>query len=490
MTAALTRLADVAPETVTWLWPSRIPVGKLVTLDGDPGVGKSTLSLSIAATVTTGGDWPDGTRCEYPGAAIIMSAEDGLGDTIRPRLDAAGADCAHVHHLDGTRVTDDDGHPDVAPAVLGNVTLIREAITETAARLLIVDVMMAYLPDGIDSHKDQHVRRVLTPLARVADETGCTVMLLRHPPKGQQTKAVHAGGGSIGIIGAARVGLLAMADPDDDDTRVLTVSKNNLAPMPPSWGYRVESVTVGGVDTSMVTWLGEHHASATELVTRAPDDTGNVAAVLALVNGRTKTTAHDVTDSHEYITYENARQILSRLAAKNRIVRDKPGVYMPCHSVTVSHSPDITLSDTDFQRDNSCDTDNAVSQSQYDCDTTRAVSHPLSHHEIAPHQGHPDDRDNCDTVTAVPARNCRYYSRCGGNVTNLTTHGRLCEDCWHETRCIETDCENTSSAGSQTGYCGYHLGLGESLRATRRERSSDTMDTRGNMPKLIESNDK
>jgi putative DNA primase/helicase len=84
---SLTRLADVEPESVTWLWNGYLPRGKLVTLDGDPGLGKSTLALNLAGPVTTGGTWPDGTRCEHPGAVLLLSAEDGLADTVRPRLD-------------------------------------------------------------------------------------------------------------------------------------------------------------------------------------------------------------------------------------------------------------------------------------------------------------------------------------------------------------------------------------------------------------------
>ena len=142
---ALTRLADVQPEQVAWLWPGRIPVGKLVTLDGDPGLGKSTLALAITATITTAGTWPDGSLCAYPGAVLLMSAEDGLADTVRPRLDAAGADVTKVHAVDGVPI-DTDGT--LRPPTLADVQALKEAITRTGARLLVIDVVMAYLPAG------------------------------------------------------------------------------------------------------------------------------------------------------------------------------------------------------------------------------------------------------------------------------------------------------------------------------------------------------
>lgn len=196
------RLADVTPERVSWLWPGRLPAGKLVVLDGDPAVGKSTLALSISATVTTGGRWPDGTRCAHLGDVVLLSAEDGLADTVRPRLDAAGADVTRVHAAQG--YPDPECPGTLVPPTLADVAGLRELVMRVGARLLVVDVLMAYLPGGTDAHKDQHVRRILSRLATMADETGCTVLVLRHLSKGVGGSPLYRGGGSIGIIGAAR----------------------------------------------------------------------------------------------------------------------------------------------------------------------------------------------------------------------------------------------------------------------------------------------
>src|SRR6478672_2140272 len=156
---SLIRLADVEPERVSWLWPGRIPLGKLVTLDGDPGLGKSTLALSIAGPVTRAGTWPDGTICEHPGAVLLLSAEDGLADTIRPRLDAAGADVTRVHAVQGVPL-DATGEA-LRMATLADVEMLRRLVEDTGARLVIVDVLMAYVPTGTDSHRDQDMRQVL-----------------------------------------------------------------------------------------------------------------------------------------------------------------------------------------------------------------------------------------------------------------------------------------------------------------------------------------
>ena len=267
----LTNLADVKPGRVSWLWPGRIPVGKLVTLDGDPGLGKSTLALSFATPVTTGGTWPDGSVCEHRGAVLIMSAEDGLADTVRPRLDAAGADVSKVHAIEGVPITDEDGERTLRPPTLADIDALNAAIDRTGARLLVIDVVMAYLPAGTDAHKDQDIRRVLSRLAALADRTGCTVLLLRHLNKASGRDPIYRGGGSIGIVGAARAGLLVAADPDDPERRVLASVKSNLGPAPASLIYRLAGA--GDYGVARVQWEGQtDHTARTLLSTPADDD--------------------------------------------------------------------------------------------------------------------------------------------------------------------------------------------------------------------------
>lgn len=263
---AAIRMSDVEPESVSWLWPGRIPMGTLVTLDGDPGVGKSTLALTVGALITTGGMWPDRTRCDYPGDVILLSAEDGLADTIRPRLDAANADASRVSAVQGVPI-DDEGS--LRPPTLADVKELRQLVEDTQARLVIIDVLMAYLPTGVDAHKDQDIRRVLARLSALAETTGCTILLLRHLNKGKGD-ALYRGGGSIGIVGAARVGMLAANDPDDSDLRVLAPLKNNLAAPTPSLAYRL--VPHDLFDVARVQWVGESSHSAGDLLAPRDDD--------------------------------------------------------------------------------------------------------------------------------------------------------------------------------------------------------------------------
>lgn len=256
----MVRLSDVEEEEIEWLWLDRLPVGMLVTLDGDPGVGKSTLASVMAAVITTGGQWPDGTRCEKPGDVIVLTAEESAAKTIRPRMRVQGGDHARVHVVQGIRAVDGT----LQMPTLADIEALREAILSVEARLLIVDVLMAYLPNGVDAHRDQDVRQVLSRLSAVADETGCTIMLLRHLNKTTGGPALYRGGGSIGILGATRVGMLLAADPDHEGSRVLAGTKSNVAALPVSLSYRL--VPQEGSRWPKVEWTGVAEYDATALL--------------------------------------------------------------------------------------------------------------------------------------------------------------------------------------------------------------------------------
>lgn len=270
-------LADVTPEHVKWLWPGRLPVGKLVVLDGDPSVGKSTCAVDFAARVSTGRAWPDSSPCQQ-GAVLLLSAEDGLADTIRPRLDAADGNPREVHVLTEFRYCDDDGESRSRPVTLADLNDIESAVKRIGAVLVVVDVLMAYLPTRVDSHRDQDVRGVLSGLAALADRNECCILLLRHLNKSSSGSAMYRGGGSIGIIGAARVGLLAGVDPDDENRRVLAGVKANLSPMPESLAYQLVDSPDHGC--ARIQWLGATEHTAEALLTARHDDEGAERAAI------------------------------------------------------------------------------------------------------------------------------------------------------------------------------------------------------------------
>ena len=204
--------SDVEPEKVCWFWQRRMPLGKLTVLDGDPGAGKSTICLDVAARASTGRAMPDGTP-GVEGGAVILSAEDGAADTIVPRLGLAGADLTRILLLQNLE-TNEGPRPVILPDDLDEV---RVAIHRVGAVLVVVDPLMAMLTGAVDAHRDQDVRRALLPLANLAEETGVAIVVVRHLIKGMGSNPLYRGGGSIGIIGAARSGLLVMLDPEDHE---------------------------------------------------------------------------------------------------------------------------------------------------------------------------------------------------------------------------------------------------------------------------------
>lgn len=245
---ALVRLADIQPERINWLWPGYLARGKLHVIDGDPGLGKSTLTIDLAARLSTGARWPDGQA--GPGAAgtVLLSAEDGMADTVRPRLDAAGADPTLVSALTGIRYFDRSSGDllERLPTLPGDISRLRQAVEQTRASLVIVDPLMAYLGGDVNSYRDQDVRRALAPLARTAETTGAAVVLVRHLTKGGGPNAIYRGGGSIGIIGAARLGFAVLRDPDDDKRVIVACTKANITGQPPSLAYRLADVAQHG----------------------------------------------------------------------------------------------------------------------------------------------------------------------------------------------------------------------------------------------------
>ncbi len=257
-------LSSVEPEEVSWLWPSRLALGKLALVDGDPGLGKSAMTLDLAARASSGRDFPDGAECE-PAGVVLLSAEDGLADTIRPRLDAAGADTSKILAL--ATVPDENGQ-DRLLSIPEDLALIEKGIRRVGARLVIVDPLMAFLSGDTNSHRDQDVRRALAPLAGLAERTGAAVLVIRHLNKAAANNPLYRGGGSIGIIGAARMAFVVGKDPQDENRRVLASTKNNLAMPPASLMFGLEEAKSGSV---RVTWLGQSEVSAKDLLATPQD---------------------------------------------------------------------------------------------------------------------------------------------------------------------------------------------------------------------------
>jgi len=239
-------MADVKAENVTWLWKPRIPKGKVTLEEGDPGIGKSWVSLAIATGVTLGKGLPGQEQSE-PANVVIASAEDGLGDTIRPRLDAMGADVSRIYAIDGALTLDDSGF-----------VLLEGYLERVKPALLIVDPLVAFLGAEVDIHRANETRAIMSQLSRLAEKFEIAILAVRHLTKGNMSKAIYRGLGSIDITAACRSVLMAGSDPDYPQNRALVHIKSNLAPAGPAIGYELRE---GGFY-----WTGESTLTVAQIL--------------------------------------------------------------------------------------------------------------------------------------------------------------------------------------------------------------------------------
>jgi putative DNA primase/helicase len=250
----------VERKRVGWLWEGWLPLRKLIALDGDPDQGKSTMVVDLAARVSSDADMPDGSLGVH-GGVLLLSGEDDIDDTTGWRLDAAGANRDRIHHVQAT--LDENGE---APVTLPqDVDLLEEEIARHEAVLVVIDVLAEYLDAGVNAHSDHQVRRALLRLRQVASRTGCAVIFLRHLKKDATDKAIYRGGGSIGIIGAARAGWVVAPHPEQPEIRVLATSKMNLATRPTPLGFQLRPHAV--FPCAYVDWQGSVNLSADQLLT-------------------------------------------------------------------------------------------------------------------------------------------------------------------------------------------------------------------------------
>jgi putative DNA primase/helicase len=238
--AIMRTFSEIKPEVLKWLWPGRIPLGKLTLLIGDPGLGKSLVTINIAARISRGSNFPDGERCEV-GDVIFLSAEDDAADTIRPRLDAAGADVARIHTLEGMRVTlADNSIAERAFNLETGIATLEDAIARIpSVRLIIIDPISAYL-GGADSNTNAEVRGLLSPLATLAAKYGVAVLCVTHLRKSAGA-AVHRAIASIAFAAAARAVWAVASDPADQERRLMLAVKQNLGPNVGGLAFRVET---------------------------------------------------------------------------------------------------------------------------------------------------------------------------------------------------------------------------------------------------------
>jgi putative DNA primase/helicase len=267
-------MADVKPEKIEWLWPGRIAVGKQTLIGGEPGLGKSQVTAALAATVTTGEYWPCDEGRSPRGSVIILSAEDDASDTVRPRLDAAGADVSRVHLI--SAVHQDDGKVRRTFNLQADLALLEKAIQEVGdVRLVIIDPVSSYL-GKTDSHNNAEVRSTLAPLGEMAARLRTAVVAVTHFSKGDGRSAVNSFIGSIAFVANARTAFIVTRDPDDENRRLFVQAKNNIAANGGGLAFRVEQHLLdGGIVASCIAWESEKITRTADEILAANSQSGD-----------------------------------------------------------------------------------------------------------------------------------------------------------------------------------------------------------------------
>ena len=232
---------------VAWLWYPFIPYGKLTIIQGDPGDGKTTLVLNIAAKLSKGEGLDSDMKLTEPLAVIYQSAEDGLADTVKPRLEAAGADCENISVIDESKksLSMTDEH-------------LEEAIIKTKAKLLILDPIQAYLGGNMDMNRANEARDMTKKLAALAEKYQCAIVLVGHMNKAAGNKAAYRGMGSIDFFAVARSVLLVGRVEGEENIRAVVQIKNNLA----GFGHPKAFELLEDV----FLWLGDYEITADEVL--------------------------------------------------------------------------------------------------------------------------------------------------------------------------------------------------------------------------------
>ena len=249
----LINMEDIKCENVEWLWYPFVPYGKITIIQGDPGEGKTTLVLQMIAKLTRG-ETIINEETKEPINVIYQTAEDGLSDTIKPRLVAANADCSKVLVIDDKET----------PLTMLDIRL-EKAIAETSARLVVLDPIQGFLGADVDMHRANEIRPVMKHIAEIAEKYRCAIILVGHMNKNSNGKSSYRGLGSIDFQAAARSVLIVGRVKGEPEVRVVCHVKSSLAPEGKSIAFRLDK-------EEGFQWIGEYDVSVDDLL--AADNRG------------------------------------------------------------------------------------------------------------------------------------------------------------------------------------------------------------------------
>ncbi len=241
------KMSEIQSQEVEWLCYPFIPYGKLTIVQGDPGDGKTTLTLNIAAKLSRGEGLDNEMKLSAPMNVIYQSAEDGLADTVKPRLEQAGADCERILVID-----EKDKSLSMADERL------EEAIVKTKARMLILDPIQAYLGGGMDMNRANEARDMTKKLGALAEKYQCAIVLIGHMNKAAGNKAAYRGMGSIDFFAVARSVLLVGRVEGEPNIRAVVQIKNNLAAFGHPKAFRLSE--------NGFAWIGDYEITADEVL--------------------------------------------------------------------------------------------------------------------------------------------------------------------------------------------------------------------------------
>jgi hypothetical protein len=252
----LRRASEVSVPAMDWLWPGYLAVGSIAMLDGDPGLGKSMITLDLAARLSTGRAWPDGAATPGPASSALLFDEDPES-VVLPRLQALGADMTRVFLW--PRLAEPG-----LPRFPSGLSRLERELAESQSRLVIIDPILAFLDANVMMNTDTNVRRALGPLGKLAEKHRCVMLMVRHLNKDSGGNALYRGGGSIAFVAACRLAWIVGHDPHMEETLVLAQVKNNFAPRQPSLAYTLPA------NALRVDWRGPSRWSADDLADYHP----------------------------------------------------------------------------------------------------------------------------------------------------------------------------------------------------------------------------
>jgi hypothetical protein len=251
-------LADVQPEPIVWLWEPYIPLKMITILSGDPGVGKTYLALALSSALTRGEAFGT-TALAEPSAVLYLTNENSPSHVLRPRFDVLRGDASRFFIVQGTIASDGA----TANITLSDTQQLEEVIVTKNIRLVVIDPLQSFLGSAVDAHRANQTRPLMDGLIRLAERTGCAILIARHLSKGIGGSALHRGMGSIDFTGAARSELFVAPHPEEGGRVVMAHSKSNLGKFGPSLVYSID-------DKGVLTWHGECSFKANDLLSAPP----------------------------------------------------------------------------------------------------------------------------------------------------------------------------------------------------------------------------